>query len=232
MQRERPVSTQTLPASTTRRTRAVAIAVGAHAMLAGDLAVPANARGLVIFGHPDATERLTPGTRLLADALDRREIATVVVDLLTETEEAIDQRTGKLRFDMSLLADRLMAICSWAHRLSQLRGLPVGLMGGHTAAGAALVAAAQQPRVLRTVVSFSGRPDLAGSALRRVMVPTLFIVGEHDDQTAQLTSRAVDEMHNDPHVAIVPDARHGFEEPGALHEVGRLSSDWFADRLV
>jgi putative phosphoribosyl transferase len=223
------VSSHIQSASTTRQTRA--IAVGANATLAGDLVVPANARGLVIFGHADATMRMSPGARALADALDRREVATIVVDLLTEAEEAIDQRTGKLRFDMSLLANRLMAICSWAHRLSPLRGLPVGLLGGHTAGGAALVAAAQQPPVLRTVVSFSGRADLAGSALRRVMVPTLFIVGGRDDRTAELTSRAVDEMHNDARVAVVPDARNGFEEPGALDQVGRLSSDWFAQRL-
>jgi len=219
------------PASTTRQTRPVSIPIGAQASLAGDLAVPPTPRGLVIFGHPDATERLTAGTRLLADALDQRDIATVVVDLLTEAEEAIDQRTGKLRFDMALLATRLTTICSWAQRLAALRGLPVGLLCGHTAAGAALVAAAQQPRALRTVVSFSGRADLAGSALRRVMMPTLFIVGGRDAQTAALTSRAVHEMHNDARVEVVPDAQHAFGEPGALHQVGRLSSDWFAERL-
>jgi len=219
------------PASTTRQTRPVSIAIGAHASLAGDLAVPAAPRGLVIFGHPDATERLTPGTRLLADALDQRDVATVVVDLLTEAEEAMDHRTGKLRFDMSLLSTRLTTICGWAQQLATLRGLPVGLLCGETAAGAALVAAAQQPRALRTVVSISGRPDLAGSALRRVMIPTLFIVGGRDAQTAELTTRAVHEMHNDARMVVVPDAQHAFAEPDALHQVARLSSEWFAERL-
>jgi len=219
------------PASTTRQTIPVSIAIDGRASLAGDLAVPARPRGLVIFGHPDATERLTAATRLLADALDQRDIATVVVDLLTQAEEAMDQRTGKLRFDMSLLSTRLTTICSWAQCLEPLRGLPVGLLCGQTAGGAALVAAAQQPRGLRTVVSFSGRPDLAGSALRRVMLPTLFIVGGQDAQTAELTSRAVHEMHNEARMAIVPDARHAFGEPGALHQVGRLASDWFVERL-
>jgi len=220
------------PASTTRHTQPVSISIGTHASLEGDLAIPAKPRGLVIFGHPDATERLTPATRLLADALDRCEIATVVVDLLTEAEEAIDQRTGKLRFDMALLANRLVAICTWATRLAPLRALPIGLLSGQTAGGAALVAAAQGPRALKTVVSLSGRPDLAGSALRRVMVPTLFVVGGADTATAQLTSRAVHEMHNDARVAVVPDARNAFAEPGALDQVGRLVSDWFTQRFL
>jgi dienelactone hydrolase len=209
----------------------VQIPVGARA-LAGDLAVPAGVRGLVIFAHGTGSNRLSPRNRHIADVLDRSEFATLLVDLLTMEEEDTDLRTGRLRFDMTLLASRLVAFCGWAQRLPELHGLPVGLFGASTGGGAALLAAAQQPRSFRAVVVRGGRPDLAGSAIRRVMAPTLLIVGELDHQVLDNNRRAAERMLTEVRLEVVRGATHFFEEPGALDTVARLAADWFRDRLI
>ena len=220
------------PASTGRASTPVLVAIGSTARLAGDLAVPDGARGLVLFPHLSIMSRCAPAAQFLADLLYRHDFATLLVDLLTETEEAIDERTGKLRFDMTLLSTRILAICSWAQREQRVTGLPVGLIGTNTTTGAALLAATEQPARFRTLVSYSGRPDLAGCALGRVMIPTLFIVGSADEQSRHLSRHAVDRMHNDARLEIVADASGRLEEPDALESVGGLSAAWFAERLA
>jgi len=219
-------------ASTARIAAPVHIAITPAARLAGDLAVPDRARGLVLFPHGGIMSRSAPAAQFLADLLYQHDLATLLVDLLTETEEAIDERTGKLRFDMTLLSARIHAICSWAQRDRGVTGLPIGLFGTHTTTGAALLAATQQPMGFQTVVSYAGRPDLAGSALGRVMIPTLFIVGSADEPSRHLSRHAIDRMHNDARLEIVASASGLFEEPAALESVGRLSAAWFIERLT
>jgi putative phosphoribosyl transferase len=219
-------------ASATRATRPVHVAIGSNTTLAGELAIPARAHGLVIFTHGSIMSRSATSAQFLADVLHQHTLATLLVDLLTETEEAIDERTGKLRFDMPLLANRITAICGWAQRQTPVSRLPTGVFGTHTSCGAALLAATHHPRGFQTVVSYSGRPDLAGSALGRVMIPTLFIVGEADEQSHELSRRAIDRMHNDARLELVANASAVFEDPAALDRVGRLSAEWFAERLA
>ena len=220
----------TPPLEKPRSAEAVRIPVG-NRTLTGDLAIPVRPRGLVIFAHGSGSNRMSPRNRQIADVLDRADIATLLVDLLTEEEEDTDARTGRLRFDMTLLASRLVAFSSWAQLRPELRGQPVGLFGASTGGGAALLAAAQQPRSFRAIVARGGRPDLAGAGLRRVMSPTLLIVGERDEQTLNLNLRAAEQMLTEVKVEVVPGATHFFEEPGALAQVGQLTRDWFRAHL-
>jgi putative phosphoribosyl transferase len=207
----------------------VHVTIGSAAVLAGDLNVPDRARGLVIFPHGSIVSRSAPPAQFLADTLYQHDFATLEIDLLTETEQAIDERTGKLRFDMALLSTRILAVCSWAQRRERISGLPVGLFGTHTMAAAALVAATQPSGGFRTVVSYAGRPDLA--ALGRVMIPTLFIVGSADDRWRDLSRRAIERMHNDARLEIVANASELFEEAAGLDQLGQLSAAWFTERL-
>jgi putative phosphoribosyl transferase len=218
------------PLENPRTAEAVQINVGTDA-LTGDLAIPSKPRGLVIFAHGSGSSRMSPRNRQIADVLDRSDLATLLPDLLTEDEEDTDARTGRLRFDMTLLASRITTICNWAQRIPQLRPLPVGLFGASSGGGAALLAAAQQPRSFRAVVARGGRPDLAGSALRRVMSPTLLIVGERDDQVLDINQRAAERLLTEVRLEIIPGATHLFEEPGALAQVGQLTRDWFRTHL-
>jgi len=217
-------------ASTTRAATPVHVTIGSTTLLAGDLAVPDRARGLILFPHGSVINRSAPSAQFLADLLYQHDFATLAIDLLTEKEQAIDERTGKLRFDMALLSTRIVATCSWAQRRERLTGLPVALFGTGTMAAAALVAATQQPTGFQTVVSYSGRPDLAGSALGRVMIPTLFIVGP-GEQWRDLSRRAIERMHNDARLEIVASASELFEEPAGLDRLGQLSAAWFTERL-
>ena len=219
-------------ASTARAATPVHVAITSTAALAGELAVPDRARGLVLFPLRSIMSRRAPAAQFLADLLYQHEFATLLVDQLTETEDAIDARTGKLRFDMSLLSTRILAMCTWVQRDQRVTGLPVGLFATNTTTGAALLAATHQPAGFQTVVSYSGRPDLAGSALGRVMIPTLFIVGSADEPSRHLSRHAIDRMHNDARLEIVTDASGLFEEPAALAQVGRLSAAWFTERLT
>jgi len=219
------------PLERRRTADAVQIPVGART-LAGDLAVPPAVRGLVIFAHGSGSNRSSPRNCQIADVFDRADLATLLVDLLTLEEEDTDLRTGRLRFDMTLLASRLVAFCAWAQRLPTLRGLPIGLFGASTGAGAALLAAAQQPRSVRAVVARGGRPDLAGSAIRRVMAPTLLIVGERDEQALDINRRAAERMLTEVRLEVVAGATHFFEEAGAIDQVAQLAADWFHERLT
>lgn len=204
----------------------VHIRVGALT-LTGDLTVPPDARGVAIFAHGSGSSRFSSRNRLVADVLDRHQLGTLLVDLLTDDEEALDSRIGHLRFDIGMLADRLVAVAAWAHDLPELRGLPLGLFGASTGGGAALVAAARQPDAFRAVVSRGGRPDLAREALPQVNSPTLLIVGSRDDFVLELNQDAMHRMRAPVRLEVVPDATHLFEEPGALEQVASLAAGWF-----
>jgi len=208
------------------------VRVGAGAVtLSGSLAVPAEARGVVLFAHGSGSGRHSPRNRYVAEQLRQAGMATLLMDLLTPAEEMEDQRTRALRFDIGRLAERVVAAVGWLDREPGTRGLPVGLFGASTGAAAALIAAAARPDVVEAVVSRGGRPDLAGDALERVRAPSLFIVGGRDQQVLELNRRAMDRMSAPVRLEVVPGAGHLFEEPGALAEVAGLAGDWLAGHL-
>jgi pimeloyl-ACP methyl ester carboxylesterase len=203
----------------------------ADAVLEGDLSIPASAAGIVLFAHGSGSSRRSPRNRFVAAILRQKGLATLLTDLLTATEEAVDERTRHLRFDIGLLARRLGAASDWVAASPLTRDLPVGYFGASTGAAAALVASADRPDAVRAIVSRGGRPDLAGEALRRVRAPTLFIVGGNDVPVIELNRDAMTRMTALTELAIVPGATHLFEEPGTLEEVGRLAADWFSRYL-
>lgn len=208
----------------------VAIEAG-RAVLHGDLSVPEGALGIVIFAHGSGSSRRSVRNRAVAQALRDAGLGTLLMDLLTESEEAIDIRTRALRFDIDLLAGRVAASADWASRQPPTAPLRIGLFGASTGAAAALIAAARRPDLVHAVVSRGGRPDLAGSTLHLVSAPTLLIVGGADDLVIDLNQQAYAEMRCERHLAIVPGATHLFEEPGTLEEVARLASEWFTRHL-
>jgi putative phosphoribosyl transferase len=211
--------------------RQVRVAAGGLS-LEGTLAVPSEARGVVLFAHGSGSSRHSPRNRFVAEQLREGGLATLLVDLLSAEEEAIDARTRQLRFDIGLLAERLVGAIEWLGREPATRGFPVGLFGASTGGGAALVAAAARPDAVEAVVSRGGRPDLAGEALPRVQAPSLFIVGGRDEQVIELNQQAMARMHAPVRLEIVPGATHLFEEPGALEQVARLAGEWFVRHLV
>jgi dienelactone hydrolase len=199
--------------------------------LAGDLVVPEQATGVVLFAHGSGSSRHSPRNQLVARALTEEGFATLLLDLLTEEEEQTDQRTAALRFDITMLAERLVHAVDWLGAEMETRNLPVGLFGASTGAAAALVAAAERAVRVRAVVSRGGRPDLAGPALRRVRAPTLLIVGGQDTQVLALNRQAAKELAAPHRLDVIPGATHLFEEPGALEEVAALAASWFAEHL-
>ena len=199
----------------------------AGVLLEGNLAVPARASGVVMFAHGSGSSRHSPRNRAVARALNDGGLATLLVDLLTPAEESEDEQTGRLRFDIDLLADRLVAAADWLSENEETRALPIGLFGASTGGGAALVAAAQRPNAVRAVVSRGGRPDLAGAALSRVKAPTLLIVGGQDYPVIEMNQEAFERLRCEKKLEIVPGATHLFSEPGTLEEVARLARDWF-----
>jgi len=199
--------------------------------LQGDLVLPRGARGLVLFAHGSGSSRHSPRNQYVARVLEQRSLATLLVDLLTRDEEAIDDRTAQYRFDIPMLARRLVAIIDWLRRQPQTDGLPIGLFGASTGGGAALMAAAERPAEVAAVVSRGGRPDLAATALPRVDAPTLLIVGGFDGPVIQMNRDAMRQMRNDVRLEIVPGATHLFEEPGALDRVAALAAEFFAGRF-
>ena len=201
------------------------------ALLAGDLVVPARARGVVLFAHGSGSSRHSPRNRAVAAALQESEMATLLIDLLTAGEERIDAATGHLRFDIGLLARRLVAVLDWLEAREDTGRLGTGLFGASTGGGAALVAAADRPARVRAVVSRGGRPDLAGRALARVLAPTLLIVGGDDVPVIGMNRDAMAQMTAPVRLEIVPGASHLFEEPGALDRVAALASEWFVRYL-
>ncbi|MDQ3927663.1 MAG: dienelactone hydrolase family protein [Chloroflexota bacterium] len=195
--------------------------------LDGNMVVPPNARGVVLFAHGSGSSRHSPRNRYVAGVLQEAGLATLLVDLLTLQEEQVDMRTAHLRFDIGMLAERLVWATDWLARQPETANLRVGYFGASTGGGAALVAAAQRPDSVAAVVSRGGRPDLAGAALSRVNAPTLLIVGGNDPIVIQLNEQAQAQMQSEVQLTVVPGASHLFEEPGTLEEVARLARDWF-----
>jgi putative phosphoribosyl transferase len=196
------------------------------AVLTGDLAVPIGAAALVIFAHGSGSSRLSPRNQSVAHSLQERGLGTLLFDLLTEEEGREEYYTARLRFDISLLARRLIAATDWVSQHETTRNLPPVYFGSSTGAAAALVAAAMDGRA-RAIVSRGGRPDLAAEHLERVKAPVLLIVGENDDEVIKLNERARERLRCENSLSIVPRATHLFEEPGALEEVSRLAAEFF-----
>jgi putative phosphoribosyl transferase len=200
--------------------------------LAGDLGMPAGARALVLFAHGSGSSRKSARNRLVARALWRRGLATLLFDLLTAEEAERDAIDASWRFDIPRLAERLAATTEWARRQPATRALPLGYFGASTGAAAALLAAAERPADVGAVVSRGGRPDLARGALERVLAPTLLIVGGEDTVVLALNRAALEPIPAEKQLSVVPGATHLFEEPGALDEVAQLAGAWFARHLI
>jgi pimeloyl-ACP methyl ester carboxylesterase len=207
------------------------IPVGADEALTGDLVVPAEPAGLVVFAHGSGSNRLSPRNRKVAQYLNSRGLATMLMDLLTLSEEARDRITRRYRFDIDLLGARVVTTIDYLDRLGEATHLPVACFGASTGAAAALVAAAERPGRVAAVVSRGGRPDLAGDALAQVQAPTLLIVGEADPQVLELNRQAASRMRAPVQLHVVPRATHLFEEPGTLEEVQQVTADWLLETL-
>jgi dienelactone hydrolase len=209
----------------------VAIAAGGS-VLGASLGEPDQARGLVLFAHGSGSSRFSPRNRLVATALQRAQLATVLLDLLSCEEELQEARATHLRFAIPLLSDRLVAAIDWLAGRPSLAHLPLGLFGASTGAAAALTAAARRSSTVRAVVCRGGRPDLAPGALSLVRAPVLLIVGERDPQVLQCNEHAARQLRSLHQLVVVPGATHLFEEPGALQAVADLSSAWFRRHLA
>jgi dienelactone hydrolase len=211
--------------------RPVRIPIG-PVTLDGDLDIPAGARGVVLFAHGSGSSRQSPRNRYVARVLRDAGLATLLMDLLTGEEEVADLETGLLRFDIGLLAERVVAATDWLGRTPETADMRIGYFGASTGAAAALVAAAVRPERVGAVVSRGGRPDLAGSALPRVHAPTLLIVGGLDGPVIGLNRQALAQLGAvEKQLVIIPGATHLFGEPGALEEVARLAADWLTRHL-
>ena len=200
--------------------------------LDGNLTLPQGSRAVVLFAHGSGSSRHSPRNRYVARLLNEAKLATLLIDLLTLHEEVIDARTAQLRFDIDLLAERLVDATDWLTQFPDTKDLRIGYFGASTGAAAALAAAALRPDPVGAIVSRGGRPDLAGAALIRVRAPTLLIVGENDEQVIQLNRAALAQLRREKQLVIVPGATHLFEEPGALDVVARLARDWFERHLI
>lgn len=195
--------------------------------LSGTLSIPEQARGIVLFAHGSGSGRHSPRNRQVAGALQEAGLATLLFDLLTEDEETVDIYTRHLRFDIGLLAQRLVAAADWLQELEETKKLKIGFFGSSTGGGAALVAAAVLGERVAAVVSRGGRPDLAGAALGEVRSPVLLIVGGLDDVVIKLNEEALAQLRCEKQLKIVPGATHLFEEPGALETVAETAAQWF-----
>ncbi len=201
--------------------------------LDGTLIVPKDAKGVVLFAHGSGSSRHSPRNRYVAQVLHSQHVATLLFDLLTRQEESVDQYTGKLRFDIPFLASRLVGATRWIANDASTRDLKAGYFGASTGAGAALVAAAELPRVVSAVVSRGGRPDLAGNALGLVRAPTLLIVGGEDGPVITMNREALARLRcQDKKLIIIPGATHLFEEPGTLEEAAAVAAEWFSQHFV
>lgn len=211
--------------------RSVRVSAG-KVVLEGNLGRPRDSKGIVLFAHGSGSGRHSPRNRYVAQVLQKRGLATLLFDLLTAEEEAIDIHTMHLRFDIGLLAERLVGATDWLMQKPDTRNLGIGYFGASTGAAAALVAATERPDIIRAVVSRGGRPDLAGPALPRVRAPTLLIVGGNDLPVISINQEALQQLSAEKKLLIVPGASHLFEEPGTLEEVARLAADWFVHHLL
>jgi putative phosphoribosyl transferase len=218
-------------ANATAEEHAVEVRAGG-VRLAGDLAAPPDAGAVVLFAHGSGSGRHSPRNRFVARGLREGHLATLLIDLLTEDEERLDMVTRHLRFDIGLLAERLVGAIDWLKAHEPTRDRPIGLFGASTGAAAALVAAARRKEEVGAVVSRGGRPDLAGDALPEAEAPTLLIVGGADEQVIELNTQAKQAMTAETRLAIVPGAGHLFEEPGKLERVVGLAREWFEEHLT
>ena len=215
---------------TTTHEAALQIRAGA-VLLDGDLTLPPQAAGLVVFAHGSGSSRISRRNRAVAQALVNGGFATLLLDLLTREEETIDLRTGEYRFDIDRLAQRVIAAIDWTGGAAPVAGLPLGCFGASTGAAAALIGAAERPAIVQAVISRGGRPDLAWDELPRVQAPTLLIVGGSDAPVIELNRAAMTRMHAPVQLEIVPGATHLFEEPGALERVSELALQWCRRQL-
>jgi pimeloyl-ACP methyl ester carboxylesterase len=199
--------------------------------LHGDLAIPENAKGLVLFAHGSGSSRHSPRNQFVAEELQNSRFATFLLDLLTEKEERIDNLTRHLRFNIPFLSRRLIAAAAWVKTVSEVYKLNIGLFGASTGGAAALLAASQRPDLFRAIVSRGGRPDLAAEALESVKTPTLLIVGELDSQVLLLNQYALRLLTSEKKLEIVRGATHLFEEPGKLEVVASHAAEWFDEYL-
>ena len=212
--------------------RTVVIPFSHHGNLEGDLELPANLRGVVLFAHGSGSSRHSPRNRYVASILRRSGLGTLLVDLLTAEEERDGQVSARLRFDIELLAARLARVTDWFLSRPGSVGLPIGYFGASTGAAAALVAAARQGQRVSAIVSRGGRPDLAGPALMRVRAATLLLVGGADTEVLALNRNAYQKLPAEKRLDIIPGATHLFEEPGALEQVASLATGWFEAQLI
>ncbi|ARO88463.1 hydrolase [Nitrosospira lacus] len=218
------------PLHDTPETTALRIPAGG-VLLSADLAIPAGAKAIIAFAHGSGSSRHSTRNRYVAETLNRYGFATLLADLLTEEEEVIDLRTRHLRFDIPMLAGRLVDIAAWLQSQAQTCHFKIGWFGASTGAGAALIAAARRPENIMAVVSRGGRPDLAGDYLREVMAPVLLIVGENDPQVLDLNKWALAQLNAQSKLEVVPNATHLFEESGTLEAAALLAAQWFRDHL-
>jgi pimeloyl-ACP methyl ester carboxylesterase len=199
--------------------------------LTGELGMPPHPHGIVLFAHGSGSSRHSPRNQYVARTLEHRQLATLLIDLLTPGEERIDAVTAEYRFDIPMLASRLVTIIKWLREHRETAHLPIGLFGASTGGGAALIAAASRPLQVAAVVSRGGRPDLAGAMLSKVTTPTLLIVGGLDTPVIEMNRTAMDQMRGAATLEIVPGATHLFEEPGTLEQVAELAGGWFEHHL-
>ena len=199
--------------------------------LQGDLSIPVGATALVAFAHGSGSSRLSPRNQYVAGVLREAGLGTLLFDLLTAKEESEDEVTGALRFNIDLLAQRLVSATDWLRQEPHTRSLRIGYFGASTGAAAALIAAAERPDNAAAVVSRGGCPDLAMQALPRVKAPTLLIVGGLDYEVIELNRQAYAMLASEKQMTIIPGATHLFEEPGTLAEVARLATKWFVSHL-
>jgi putative phosphoribosyl transferase len=211
----------------------VVIALDATRRIEADLSMPARSNGLVVFAHGSGSSRFSSRNRAVAESLHRRGLGTLLLDLLTQQEEAVDVHTAEYRFDIPRLGSRVVQATDWIQAREDLRGQRIGYFGASTGAAAALLAAAERPDSVHAVVSRGGRPDLAGAGLHVVKAPTLLIVGELDEPVIEMNQEAMSRMEHARVVElmIVPGATHLFEEPGTLAQVEQLAGDWFTRYL-
>ena len=205
---------------------AVRIPVGS-VVVEGNLTVPSGARGIVLFAHGSGSSRFSPRNRYVAKVFNAQKIATLLFDLLTNEEDQEDLVTAEYRFNINLLAERLIGATEWLKKDPQTKNCSFGYFGASTGAAAALIAAAKLPNDIAAVVSRGGRPDLAANYLPRVTAPTLLLVGGLDTEVIELNRQAMEQMSAEKKLVIIPGATHLFEEPGKLEEVAKLSADWF-----
>jgi dienelactone hydrolase len=200
--------------------------------LAGNLRVPKKARGVVLFANSNGSNRDSSRNRYVTQVLCQAGLATLLIDLLTPQEVAADRQLRHLRFDIGLLSERIVSAINWLLENPTTQHLGIGFLGSSTGSAAALVAAAEHPEGIRAIVSRGGRPELAGSALSRVKAPTLLIVGGNDIPVLRRNQDAIQHLHTEKQLEIIPEATHLFEELGALEEVARLASQWFEQYLT